>query len=446
LYSAQDEKQRMINKDIIKQIIRQFHESTLPETISRNLELPVGSGKVISLIGARRCGKTYLLFDTIKKLTAQGIPVENILFLNFEDERLSFQMHELDLIIQAWHELHNGSASDKHYFFFDEIQNINGWEKFVRRLYDTETLNIFISGSNSAFLATDIATSMRGRTLNFEVFPFSFDEYLRYKAIDIDYYSPAIRSVIINEFDKYIRYGSFPETIGKNTFQYNETLRAYYYVMLYKDLIERYNINSASVLKHFIEKLVDNLTKGFSLNKVYNTLRSMGLALDKNLIYNLIIYIENIYLAFKIERYDYSLASRKRSDKKVYFIDNGLARIITHQFSTDIGKLLENAVFIYLRQKLGSLYENNIFYFKENTECDFIVFDRDRPTHCIQVCYDISDTDTRKREIKGLIGALHYFKLDKGYIITAEHEEEFEMDGKQIYIRPAYKVFIQNQL
>jgi hypothetical protein len=216
--------------------------------------------------------------------------------------------------------------------------------------------------------------------------------------------------------------------------------------MLYKDLIERYNINSVSVMKHFIEKLVDNIAKGFSLNKVYNTLRSMGLALDKNLIYNLIIYIENIYLAFKIERYDFSLASRKRSDKKVYFIDNGLARIIAHQFSTDTGKLLENAVFIYLRQKLGNLYENNIFYFKENTECDFVVFDRDRPMYCIQVCYDISEPETRKREMAGLLKAMDYFKLRTGYIITSEQEEEIVLENKQVLVKPAYKVFIDNKL
>jgi len=435
----------MINKDTIKQIIKQFHKQKLPKIISRNCKLPVNSGKVISLVGARRCGKTYLLFDTINKLKAQGINIEDILFLNFEDERLSSEIHELDLIIQSWRELHNGGTSEKHYFFFDEIQNINGWEKFVRRLYDTETRNIFISGSNSAFLATDIATSMRGRALNFEVFPFGFDEYLRYKTIDTDYYSPANRSVIINEFDNYIRYGSFPETIGKNTFQYNETLRAYYYVMLYKDLIERYNINSVSVIKHFIEKLVDNLSKGFSLNKIYNSLRSMGLTMDKNLIYNLIIYVENIYLAFKIERYSYSLASRKRSDKKAYFIDNGLARIITLQFSADYGKLLENTVFRFLRQKLGSLYENNIFYYKDKTECDFIVFDRRQATHCIQVSYDISDENTRQREIKGLIDALKYFKLDKGYIITAEQEEELQIENKQIIIKPAYKLLIDNE-
>jgi len=435
----------MINKDIIKQVIRQFQTSNLPDMIPRNLTIPVESRKIISLVGARRCGKTYLLLDTIKKLTQQGIPIENILYLNFEDERLSLEVHELDLIMQAWRELHNGSLSNKYFFFFDEIQNINGWEKFVRRLYDTESLNIFITGSNSALLATEIATSLRGRTLTFEVFPFGFDEYLRFKSIDADYYVPNNRAVIINEFKNFLNYGAFPETIDREQFQQSEILRSYYYVMLYKDLIERYQISSISVVKSFIEKLADNLTKGFSINKIYNILRSSGLTMDKNLLYDLIVYVENIYLAFNIQRHDNSLASRKRSDKKAYFIDNGLAGIITHQFSQNLGKLLENSVFIFLRKQLGSIYENNIFYYKDKNECDFVVFDREKPIYCIQVSYDISEAETRTREIKGLLAALEHFHLNQGYIVTAEQEEELIVDNKTIFIKPAYKLMIDNQ-
>ena len=167
--------------------------------------------------------------------------------------------------------------------------------------------------------------------------------------------------------------------------------------------------------------------------------------MDKNLLYDLIIYVENIYLAFKIERYDYSLASRKRSDKKIYFIDNGLAGIITHQFSQNSGRLLENAVFIFLRKQFGNIYENNIFYYKDKVECDFVIFDRDRPQYCIQVSYDISEPETRKREIKGLLAALKHFKLSEGYIITAEHEEELTIKDKIIFIKPAYKLMINNK-
>ncbi|HAG15526.1 MAG TPA: ATPase [Bacteroidales bacterium] len=433
-------------KELIKTIITRFHTSELPQIVSRNLQLPINSQKVISVIGARRCGKTYMLFETISKLISSGIPKHNILYLNFEDERLQLNINELDLIMQAWRELHPNEGLIEHYFFFDEIQNIEGWEKFIRRIYDTETQNIFVTGSNSAFLGTDIATSLRGRTLPYEVFPFTFDEYLRFRNLNSDYYSEPNKALIINAFKDYLNQGGFPETVNRQLLEQSNILRTFYYVMLYKDLIERYSISNVPVIKYFIEKLADNITKYFSINKIYNSLKSQGLKLDKNQLYQFIDYVENIYLIFSIMRYDYSYSARSKSDKKAYFIDNGLLNTLSHNFTENRGKLLENAIFIFLRQKFGSLYEKTIFYFKEKHECDFVVFDRDKPTHCIQVSYDISEAETRKRELSGLVEAMNFFKLEKGYIITAEQEEEIIIDSKQILVRPAFKVFIDNKL
>ena len=433
-------------KNIIKHIIIRFQESNLPETTTRNTELPVDSNKIISVIGSRRCGKTYLIYDTIKKIINSGIPKKNILYINFEDERLQLKTSELDLILQAWRELHNGDELSNHYFFFDEIQNINGWEKFIRRIYDNETKNIYITGSNSNFLSTEIATSLRGRSIPFEIFPFSFDEYLRFKSIKTDYYSEKNKAIIINQFNNYLEMGGYPETIDNDPIRQNEILRTYYYVMLYKDLIERYNIPSAKVIKYFIEKLADNMTKHFSINKIFNDLRSQGLKLNKNILYEFITYIENIYLAFSIQKYDYSFASRSKSNKKAYFIDNGLFNILTRNFSQNSGKLLENAVFLFLRSRYGNLYENNIFYYKGKTECDFIVFDGSTPKFCIQVSYDISDTKTKTREINGLLETLHHFNLSKGYIITAENEEELIINNKTIIVKPAYKMMIDKDI
>ncbi len=436
----------MIDKDIIKQMIRQFQTWKMPEIIDREVDIPIESGKIITLVGVRRSGKSYMMFNIIKKLLAKSLDINNVLYLNFEDERFSFQVEELDLIVQSWRELQGGEVSENHFFFFDEIQNIVGWEKFVRRIYDTETKNIFVTGSNSAFLATDIATSLRGRTLVVEVFPFSFSEYLKFKKIDLDYFNPGNRALLINEMKLYITQGAFPESVGKDMMLQGEILRVYYYLMLYKDLIERYKISSISVVKHFIEKLADNITKGFSVNKVYNQLRGMGLVMDKNLPYDLMHYIENIYLAFKIQKFDFSLLSRNRSDKKMYFIDNGLVGCITHQFSQNSGKLLENAVFVFLRRKYGNLVESNIFYYKGSHECDFVVFKQQLATYCIQVSYDISDVETRKREIEGLLEAMKFFNLDTGYILTAEHEEEIKIENKTILVRPCFKVFVDNEL
>ncbi len=433
-------------KETIKLIIKRFHENNLPKLISRKIQLPTNSNKIVSVIGARRCGKTYLLFETIQKLILQGIPKENILFLNFEDERLQLKTEELDLIMQAWREMHPNADLSDHYFFFDEIQNITGWEKFIRRLYDNETKNIFVSGSNAVFLATEIATSLRGRTLPYEVYPFSFQEYLHFRHLSNNYVSEVNKAVIINEFNNYLMQGGFPETIGLNELRQTEILRTFYYVMLYKDLIERYQITSIPVMKYFIEKLADNSTKHFSINKIYNELRSQGLKLDKNLLYQFIVYIENIYLAFHIQRYDYSFSARSKSDKKAYFIDNGLLNTLTNRFTDDKGKLLENAVFLFLKSTYGNLYENNIFYFKDKTECDFVVFAHNKAKYCIQVSYDVSQTKTLDREINGLLNALNFFNLNIGYIITDEQENDLAIGEKKIRIIPAYKVFIDNSL
>jgi len=252
--------------------------------------------------------------------------------------------------------------------------------------------------------------------------------------------------LIINKFNSYLYQGGFPETVDLLYREQAELLRTYFYVMLYKDLIERYKISSVTVLKFFIGKLADNLTKPFSLNKIYNELHSQGFKLDKNSLYELIEYFENIYLSFKTLKFDNSFASRSRADKKAYFIDNGLVNILTNRFSEDKGKLLENAVFLFLRNKYGDLFNDTIFYYKNGKECDFVVFDRDKPSYCIQVCYDISQSATKEREIAGLLSALKYFNMETGYIITAEQEENLFIENKQIFIKPAYKIMIDNEI
>lgn len=446
LYEFKEKNYKMQIKETIKLIIKRFQETELSGIVSRNIELPTDSNKIISLVGVRRCGKTYLLYDTILKLRKSGIPTENILFINFEDERLQLKTNELDLIIQSWRELHQGKNISEHYFFFDEIQNIEGWEKFIRRIYDNETKNIFITGSNSSFLAKEIATSLRGRTLTYEVFPFSFNEYLRFLNISSDYFSEIQRANILNSFYNYLKQGGFPETIVRDYLKQSEILRNYYYVMLYKDLIERYEIKSFVVLKYFIKKLADNITKSFSINKIYNELHSQGLKMDKNLLYEFITFINNIYLSLTVQKFDNSYSQRSKSDNKSYFIDNGLLNVITPNFSENKGKLLENIVFLFLRTKFGNLYENNIYYFKDKYECDFLVFQSKKIIYCIQVCYDISDEETKNREIRGLLNALEYFNHPKGYIITAEQDDEIIIKNKTITIKSAYKMLIDENL
>ena len=429
-------------KDVLKEIITLFHHNKIAEITSRNLSVPTNLNKVIVLMGVRRSGKTYMFYNIVKQILSEGINKRNVVYINFEDERLDMQQADLDLILQAYRELYPEIDLHNVWFFFDEIQNVKGWEKFVRRLYDSVSTKIFITGSNSAFLSTDIATSLRGRSISYEVFPYSFDEYLRHLKIDVNLYLPKNKALVINAYYNYLKNGGFPEVVGYDDRLRREVLKNYFYVMLYKDLIERYNISTTVVLKQFVEKLAVNVTSAFSINKIYNDFRSRGLKLDKNLLYELSEYIDNIYLAFRVPKFDYSVNKRNVSNKKSYFIDNGLLNTLTFNFSDNYGKLLENAVYLYLKQNHSHHLDKSIFYHKTTKECDFVLFKGEKVVAAIQVSHDISDDETKKRELDGLANALKTYDLNKGYIITSETEDSFEYKGYEIEVVSAYKLLM----
>ena len=184
-----------------------------------------------------------------------------------------------------------------------------------------------------------------------------------------------------------------------------------------------------------------NISTPFSLNKIYNELKSQGVKVSKDTLYEILEYIEAVYLGIRLYKFDYSVVNREMGDKKIYSIDNGLLSVISYQFSDNHGRLFENLVFVWLRK----LYGDSLFYYNQKTECDFIVFDRDQPIQAIQVCFDLSNAETRKREINGLAAAMEYFNLSKGVIITMDQEEELEKEGKSIRVMPAYQLMIENK-
>jgi predicted AAA+ superfamily ATPase len=424
----------MKKKEQLKQIIRDFHLNDNFDVKQRKLQPPIDTKKIITLIGVRRCGKTSILYDMINKLS-QNIDKTKILFINFEDERLDLQVKDLDLVLQSFSELYPEHNLKECYFFFDEIQNIDGWEKFIRRVYDTISTNIFITGSNSKLLSTDIATSLRGRTLSYEVFPLSFKEYLAFKDIDIDLYSTKSLAFIKNAQDSFLTNGAFPETLVLEEKYVNQTLQEYFNVLLYKDLAERYNITNTVALKFFLKRIIASSTKQISINKIYNELKSSGIKIGKNTLYDFLDYVQNIYLALTLHRYDKSLVNKELGEKKIYSIDIGLNNATEFKFSNDLGKSLENAVFLELKRNYSE-----IFYYRDTTsECDFIVNEKNTITKAIQVTYDMSDIDTRKREIKGLLNACKYFNLDNGVIITYDSEDEYIEDNIIIKVIPFYK-------
>ncbi len=431
----------MKKKEILKTIIREFHASEIPSLVKRDVEVPIASGKIISIIGPRRSGKTYFLYQLISTIVESTSNKENILYINFEDERLDLTTEELDLILQAYRELYPEIDLSKAFFFFDEIQNVNGWEKFIRRIYDSITKNIFITGSNSKMLGDEIATSLRGRTLKYEILPLSFEEFLSFKKFKItlpqDFYDSKIKAKVINLFKEYMLWGGFPEIIFQPESIKMRILQEYFDVMIYRDLIERYSIKDTFVLKYFIKRVAETVSKQLSINKIYNEIKSHGLKVGKNILYEFLEYLENAFLIRKIKKKSHSVLRSEFSDRKAYFIDNGILRAIKVFEGQDYGILLENLIFRELYRK-----SKNLFFHRENKECDFILED----SIPIQVCFDFSDPAVKKREIDGLVECCRRFNFKKGLIITFDEEDVLNVNGYTFTVVPAYKWLLKKSV
>ena len=427
-------------KEKLKEIIKDFHKGDLPKTKKRNLEIPLKSQKIITVSGVRRSGKTFILFETMKRLLKAKTPKENILYINFEDERLDFKKETLDLILQAYRELYPDKELSGCYFFFDEIQNVDGWEKFARRLYDTVTKNIFITGSNSKLLSKEIATSIRGRTITYEVYPLSFAEFLNFNGMEADLYHSKNRAKIANLFEQFLFQGGFIEIVNiKDKTLQVKILQDYFDTMLYRDLIERFNITNIPALKYFIKRVFENITNPLSVHKIFNELKTQGYKIGKNLLYEFMEASSAIYLFILEKKYAQSVLKEELGGKKAYVIDNGLLNAVTFKFSADYGKLLENLMFLEF-QKM----RYKTFFYKGKKECDFVLYDEKGDRTAIQVCADLSDADTRNREMEGLAEACKNLKINTGYILTLSQEETIAYEGLAVKIEPAFKFLLQN--
>lgn len=424
-------------KEILKDIIREYQYEKLPEVIFRDIEIPLNLNKIISIIGARRSGKTYVLYQTILNLLKSGITKEQILFINFEDERLSLNAKNLDQILQAYQELYPDTNLRDVYFFFDEIQNINGWQKFVRRVFDTKSRHLYITGSNSKLLSTDIATELRGRTIPFKVFPLSFFELLKHKNINTTIKTQQDKNRIIHHARKYLFHGGFPEIVNIDNDKIRQKiLQEYFNVMIFRDIIERYKISNPEMLKFFIKKIFASVTKPFSVNKAYNDIKSLGYKVSNNYLYQYQDICDAIFLTQSVSKFDYSEIKQAKSDKKTYIIDTGLLSAIEFSVSKNIGKLFENAVCMEFKKK-----EIPVFYYRDNYECDFIIEENKSYTP-VQVSYSIENDETKKRELRGIYEACTYLNITHGTIITFEQEERINYKGIDIDIIPFYKYFL----
>ncbi len=416
-------------REIFKRLIVDSQERIFKGIVKREFNIPLDSNKIVSLIGIRRCGKTTIMFDLIDRLR-RTISKDRIFYINFEDDRLfPINLEDLDDLIEAYYELYPQNRDKKVYVFLDEVQNIKNWELFVRRVYDTLNVQIFITGSSSKLLSSEIATSLRGRTLTYEIFPFSFKEYLNYKNIEINLYSSKSISYIKNAFNSYLKEGGFVETFDKPKDIQRKILKDYMDLIIYKDLVDRYSIKNQALLKHLIKYVFVNMGTLISFNKLYNEYKSLGFKVSKDTLYDYMEYLQDAYVAFTSPIFRNSVKEEQRNPKKIWVIDNGFKTLFSASLSDDYSKLYENLAFLHLRRK-----EQDIYYYKDKQEVDLY-----SKNTLVNVSFNINEQKTFKREVDALIEGMKYFNLKKSYLLTQDREEIIKIENKEIFITPMWK-------
>lgn len=420
-------------KDLFKQIILDFHHAAPKLLKPRQLVLPLDVAKIIVVTGMRRCGKTSLLLNAINQLRSR-LPIERMIYINFEDERLDLNANNLDNLLQAYRELYPDIDLSECYFFFDEIQQISGWETFVRRLDDSISRHIFITGSNAKLLSSDIATALRGRSIRYELFPLSLSEFLAFNDIPADLISSQGQARVIAAFQSYLHIGGFPElaTLDDASLR-SKIIQEYYDVMLFRDVIERYHESNVPALKYFLKRLIESIGSPISIAKIHNEMKSLGYRVAKNTLHDYLDIAEAVYLVLHASKYDPSLVRQNMADKKSYIIDNAFLTQLTFRYSQDSGKLLENLIAIELRRRNQSLQ-----FVKGSRECDFVMQENDTIIP-MQVSADISHPDTKTREIAGLLSAARFLHAKQGIIITLDQSAHWQVDNVAIEVIPAWR-------
>lgn len=418
-----------MNKQIIKRIIIE-NQQRIPElkVYERKIVLEKNVNYIIT--GQRRAGKTFLLYHQIQKMISEGLARVGFLYINFEDERLlEFLVSDFDLIIESYMELYN----QKPVLFFDEIQNVKGWEKFVRRLADAQYL-VYITGSNATMLSREMASTLGGRFLVKEIDTLSFSEFLTFNDISIDnnYEFADQRFEIIQRFDDWFYYGGFPEVLKYQ--DKKEYLTTIFQKVFLGDIIARYQVRNKFALNLMIKKLAESTMDEVSFNRIKHIIQSTGIKVGTTTLIEYVSYLEESFLIRNTSNYKNKITERE-TKKKYYFRDHGLLGLFLHNPESF---LLETIVF----NRLSRLFRDSVFYLRDNYEVDFYVPGK----MMVQVCYSLSAFETREREIKALLKAGQIEQEDELVIVTSDHEEVVQKGGKQIKIIPAWKWILDQPL
>ncbi|MFQ5751931.1 MAG: ATP-binding protein [bacterium] len=427
---------------IIKELILDFQNQQLYTGIKRHLKYQIIEKKAFVCIGVRRSGKSTFLYQIIEDLFKQGIKKENILYLNFFDDRLNELKTgaNLNVIMEAFFSLFpDKKGSEKIYCFFDEIQEIQNWESFVDRILRTENCEVFITGSSSKMLSQEIATQMRGRSITWELFPFSFKEFLDYKETDYQTLTSRNRLMIRNHFDEYFKIGGFPEVRNVSDKIRLMIQQEYYKTILHRDVIERYNAIHPRAVMQAGYRMISSIATLYSLNRITAYLKSIGHKVSKDFVSSCIQWFEDTYFIFSVKIFDLSIAKQNVNAKKAYCIDHSLVISVSPGLSENKGLLLENLIFSHLRR-----ISQRIFYYRtrKGNEVDFLWLDNKDNPNLVQVCFSLTASQTKKRELKAVGEAMQELDINHSIIVTLDEEKEIKNNNQVIQVIPAWKFLL----
>ncbi len=425
-----------------------FRDVLLEKEFSRPLSYfrreqtcPLLPHKALAVIGIRRSGKTTFLrqvWDDL--LRTDPARQERLVYVNFFDERLfNLQARQLGELLEAYYELHPGvGPRETLYFFLDELQVVNGWEYFVDRLLRARH-RVFISGSSATLLSKEIASSMRGRSLSVEIFPFSFREVLAAEKKATAELGPRERAIALGRFKEYLAQGGFPETLAVEPPLRRRLLQDYLDAVLLRDIIERHNPSDPSAISHLLHLLMNQVGSTCTINKSCERLKAQGLKVNKPEISRAMDWFHDSYLFFSVPILSNSAHKRIVNPKKLYCIDTGMAHHQALSASNDWGHLLENAIFLHLRRQTEA-----ICYFKDaqQREVDFVIQKPEKGCGLIQVAWSLQNPETRRREIDALHSAMSALSVKDATLVTLDEQEEIRSSGKTIHVRPAWSFLL----
>lgn len=428
--------------DQLRDLILDFRDADLPTGVPRRVDVTPVPGKATVCIGPRRAGKSTFLFQQVRKLLDRGASRDNILYLNLFDDRLRHLWHDgLGVVADVYFSLHpEKKHAETVYFFFDEIQVFPGWEPFVDRLMRTEKCEVYITGSSARMLSREIATQMRGRALSWEIFPFSFREFLDFKGIDAGgLLSTRQRLLVRKAFGEYWERGGFPEVAGLDSALRTRIHQEYWGAMLFRDLVERHDVAHPRAVSDLAHRLVDNTASLYSVNRLTAYLQSLGHRAPKSAVADYVEWFEDAFFLFTVRVFDASLARANTNPKKIYCVDHALVRSVGSGVLVNAGHLLENLVFMALRRSTPE-----ISYFKgaNGREVDFVARMPDGERILVQVCESLAEPRTRKREVGSLHHAMAELGLPSGMIVTRDEAGTIPVEAGNIDVVPAWRFLL----